>query len=216
MLAAFSLSACTASTSHPSKLSGSVQSPSLAPVTASSSPAVEAASTSTPILVVPAESTKASNAGTPTSPPNSSPTAVPSGALSSQDIEAGVRATAQEFYDDFNTALETGEVAAINALTAPSCGCRSLVKTISQTYANHERFVDASFTVRSIDVVSFVGAGATAEVHYSLSAGRVLNAAGVQVDTAKPFPNGHSVLFVLKVGDHWVVEQNTLLTQVAS
>jgi len=136
-------------------------------------------------------------------------------AVSSQDIEAGVRATAQQFYDDLNTALLTGNVAAINALTAPNCGCRSLVNTITQTYAKRERFVDASFAVKSINVESFAGAGANAEVRYSLSAGRVLNAAGTQVDTSQPFPNGHSLLFILKVGDHWIVEQNTLLSQAS-
>jgi len=211
MLAAFSLSACTASTSHPSKLTGSVLSPSLPPVTASSSAAVATASTSAPILVVPAESTNASNAGTPTSPPNSSPTAVLPTALSSQDIEAGVRATAQEFFDDFNTAFATGDVARLESITAPQCGCQSLIRTVNDTYAKGQRFQGVIFTLRSISVVSFVAAGATADIRYSISAGQVLDSAGHQVNTADPFPNGHSALFVLRVGGKWIVEQNTLL-----
>lgn len=211
MLAAFSLSACTASSSHPSKLSGSVQTPPLPQVTASSSATVEAASTSAPILVVPAESTKASNAGTPTSPPNSSPIAVPSAALSSQDIEAGVRATAQQFFDDLNTAFATGDVSKITALTAPACGCRNLVKMIADTYGQHEHIVGVSATMTKLTIATLLPSGATLDLRYAISGGHILDVAGKQINTSVANPDEHSAMVIINAGGQWTVQQNTLL-----
>ena len=210
MLAAFSLSACTASTSHPSKLTGSVLSPSLAPVTASSSATVEAASTSAPILVIP-ESTNATNAGTPTSPPNSSPTAVLPTALSSQDIEAGVRATAQQFYDDLNIGFATGNLAAYEGMTSPNCVCRSIAKTLDGIYGKQQRVQGVAATVQSINVVSYISDGASADVRYSISAGKIVDSSGVKITDSPAQPNAHVLMFILRVGNEWLVEQNTRL-----
>ena len=210
MLAAFSLSACTASTSHPSKLTGSVLSPSLAPVTASSSAAVAAASTSAPILVIP-ESTNATNAGTPTSSPNSSPRVLPPTALSSQDIEAGVRLTAQEFFDDLNIAFTTGDVSKITALTAPACGCRNLVKMIADTYGQRQHIVGVSATMTKLTIVTLLPSGATLDLRYTISGGRILDAAGNQINTSIANPDEHSAMVIINAGGHWTVQQNTLL-----
>jgi hypothetical protein len=211
MLAAFSLSACTASTSHPSKLTGSVLSSSLPPVTASSSATVEAASTSAPILVIPAESTKASNAGTPTSPPNSSPTAVLPTALSSQDIEAGVRATAQQFYDALNIGFATGNLAVYEGMTSPNCVCRSIAKTLDGIYGKQQRVQGVAATVQSINVVSYISDGASADVRYSISAGKIVDSSGVKISDSPAQPNAHVLMFILRVGNEWLVEQNTRL-----
>jgi hypothetical protein len=202
------LSGCTA-VSHPSALGTATPDSAVATAmpASSSSPASVPASPSASELP---SSTTASTAGTPTSAAVVSPTASPT-ALSSNDIAGNVRATAQAFIDDFNIAFATGNVTAIEALTSPACGCRSLVNTIKQITAKNQRFVGVVLSLTSINVVSFVPAGASADMHYSISAGRVLDASGAQVDTSDPTPNGHAALFVLSVDGRWIVEQNTLL-----
>jgi hypothetical protein len=212
MLAAFSLSACSGSTSHPTKLAGSVPSPSLSPVTASSTAAVQAATTSAPILMVPAESTKASKAGTPTTFPNSSPTATASPtALSSQDIEASVRATAQKFFDDLNIGFATGNLAPYEGMTSPNCVCRSIAKTLDGIYGQQQRVQGVAATVQSINVVSYISDGASADVHYSISAGKIVDSSGAKVNDSPAQIDAHVLMFILRVGNAWVVEQNTRL-----
>ena len=121
-----------------------------------------------------------------------------------------VRATAQAFVDDFNVALATGNTAKIEALTSATCGCRKLINTINQHTAKGERYEGVSFTLKSIDV-SFLAAGASGEIKYSVSAGRVLDAAGKQVATTTPTPDGDNDLFIINADGRWIVQQSTLL-----
>jgi hypothetical protein len=121
-----------------------------------------------------------------------------------------VRATAQAFIDDFNIALATGDVTKIEALTSPTCGCRSLVNTIKQMSASGERYDGVVFTLKSIDV-SFLAAGASGEIKYSISAGRVLDAAGKDVHASSPTPDGDADLFITSANGRWVVQQSYLL-----
>jgi hypothetical protein len=158
-----------------------------------------------------ASSQSALIAGTPTSAANSPPAA-----LSSSDIATGVRAAAQAFFDDLTVAFATGDVTRITALTAPGCGCRSIVKTINDTYALHQRIVGVVATVTSLHVVSFIASGATADIHFTISAGQVLDASGTEVNTALAAPAAHSAMFIMRVGQGWIVEQNTLLKDAKS
>jgi hypothetical protein len=159
----------------------------------------------------------AANPSTASSPttPGTSPSSAASlpTALSSSDIAAGVRATAQEFFDDLNIAFATGDVTKIEGLTAPACGCRSVVKTIQDAYSKHERIVGVVSTVTKLDVVSFFATGATANVHYTISAGRVLDANGNQVNTSVADLDQNSAMFVINVGGKWIVQQNTSLNR---
>ncbi|HEY8728364.1 MAG TPA: DUF6318 family protein [Acidothermaceae bacterium] len=140
---------------------------------------------------------------------------MPPGALSSQDIEAGVRATTQEFFDDLNTAIATGDVSKITALTAPACGCRSIVQTIQQTYAQHERFQGVVATLQSQNVVTFLPSGATVDLHFSITAGVVVDADGKQVNTSIGAPAAHSAMFIAREANGWRVQQNTILSSGA-
>jgi hypothetical protein len=207
MISLAMLSGCTAA-SHPSVLAAAAPDSAVAAaVSAPNSPSASVAASPQPSALPGAAATSsASIAGTPTSAADASPTA-----LSSNDIATGVRATAQTFFDDLNIAFTTGDVTKITALTAPTCGCRSLVKLITATYAQHQRIVGVVASLTSIQVVSFVPAGATADVHYSISAGRILDVSGNQVNTSVNNPDEHSAMFVLGAGSQWIVEQNTLL-----
>jgi hypothetical protein len=140
----------------------------------------------------------------------SSATSLPT-AQSSSDIAAGVRTTAQEFFDDLNIAFATGDVTKIEALTSPACGCRSLVNTIKSTYAQRQRIVGVSAVVKSLEVVSFIAGGATADLHYAITAGRILDSNGAQVNTSVSDPDEHSAMFIVKARGTWTVQQNTLL-----
>lgn len=122
-----------------------------------------------------------------------------------------VRATARAFIDDFNSALETGDVTKIEALTSPTCGCRTLVDTIKQRSSKDERYDGVVFTLKSIDAIHFLAAGASAEISYSVSAGRIVDRAGKQIAAQDPTPDGHSEVFVNSVNGHWIVYQNVLL-----
>ena len=201
------VSGCTAA-SHPSALATAASAPTgVAPTVGSSgSPSSVAASPQAPVPSATPTASSASIAGTPTSAADASPTA-----LSSNDIAAGVRATAQAFIDDFNVAFVTGNVTAIEALTSPSCGCRSLVNTIKQIDAKKQHFVGVVAKLTSVQVVSFIATGATADMHYTFSAGRVLDSSGNAVDISVADPDEHSAMFVMLTGGRWVVEQNTLL-----
>jgi hypothetical protein len=209
MISLAMLSGCTAA-SHPSVLAAAAPGSAVAAaVSAPNSPSASvAASPQSSALPGAAATTSTSIAGTPTSAADASPTA-----LSSNDIATGVRATAQTFFDDLNIALATGDVRAYDALTSPYCSCRSIAKTIAQTYSQHQHFVGAATTVTSIDVVSFVAIGASADVHYTISPGRVLDAQGNQVNTSLAQPNGRSLMFVTSTDGRWLVAQNTLLHQ---
>jgi hypothetical protein len=207
MISLAMLSGCSTG-SHPGALAAVAPvSAAAATVSASSNPSVSVAATPQPsaLPATPAASS-ASIAGTPTSAADSSPTA-----LSSTDIAAGVRATAQAFFDDLNIAFATGDVTKITALTAPGCGCRALVKVIKDTYALHQRIVGVTSKVTSLQVVSFIAEGATADLHYSISAGRIVDANGIQVNTSITNPDEHSAMFIFNAGGDWTVEQNTLL-----
>jgi len=207
MISLAMLSGCTTA-SHPGTLAAVAPgSAAAATVFASSNPSVSLTASPQPSAppATPA-APNASIAGTPTSAADSSPTA-----LSSNDIAAGVRATAQAFFDDLNIAFATGDVTKITALTAPGCGCRSVVKTVHDTYAKQQRFVGVIAALTSIQVVSFIAAGATADVHYTISAGRIVDVSGTQINTTVLDPDEHSAMFVLGVSGHWIVEQNTLL-----
>jgi Family of unknown function (DUF6318) len=127
----------------------------------------------------------------------------------------GVRGTAQAFIDDFNVAFTTGDVTAIEALTSTTCGCRSLVNTITNTYAKKQRFVGVVAKLTSLEVVSFIAAGATADMYYTISAGRIVDVAGTQINTTLADTDQHSAMFVMLTDGRWIVEQNTLLNAPA-
>jgi len=102
-------------------------------------------------------------------------------------------------------------VTAIEALTSPTCGCRSLVNSIKQIHAKKQHFVGVVATLKSLQVVSFIDVGATADMHYAFSGGRVVDASGAQVDTSVADSDQHSAMFIMLTGGQWIVEQNTLL-----
>jgi hypothetical protein len=198
------LAGCSATVSHPSVLGSAGSVPSAAappspvaataPVSPSLRPAAPSSGSESPTI-----------SGTPTSGVDTS--ANPTSA----DVSASqVRATARAFIDDFNIALATGDVTKIEALTSPTCGCRSLVNTIKQMSARGERYDGVLFTLKSIDV-SFLAAGASGAINYSISAGRVLNAAGAEVRASSPTPDGRADLFVISANGDWMVQQSILL-----
>ena len=197
--------------SHPTQLSTASGSQPIA----ATDPASSAPIASTPApSVAPSVAVSSSAASSPTTAgtSSSSATSLPT-PLSSSDIAAGVRATAQEFFDDLNIAFATGDVTKIEALTSPACGCRSVVNTIKNTYAQHQRIVGVVSTVTKLEVVSFFSTGATANVHYTISAGRVLDANGTQVNSSVADLDQNSAMFVIKVGGKWIVQQNTSLNR---
>jgi len=120
-----------------------------------------------------------------------------------------VRATARAFIDDFNIALATGDTTKIEALTAPTCGCRKLVNTIKQHTAKGERYDGVRFTLKSIDV-TFLAEGANGEIKFSASPGRVLDVAGKEVDTSNA-EDGDNDLFIISANGRWIVQQSYLL-----
>jgi hypothetical protein len=121
-----------------------------------------------------------------------------------------VRATARDYIDDFNIALATGDVTKIEALTSPTCGCRQLVSTIRQMSAKGQRYDGVVFTIKSIDV-TYLAAGASGDVRYSISAGRVLDAAGNEVRVSSPTPDEENDLFMVISNGRWTVQQSYLL-----
>jgi hypothetical protein len=202
------LSGCTA-VSHPSALGTAAPDSAAAVAIPVTSSAPVPLSASPPAPELPSTAT-ASTVGTPTSAAVASPTTSPT-ALSSNDIAAGVRATAQAFFTDLNIAFATGDLTSYNALTSAGCGCRSIAKTIQDTYNKHQHIVGVALKITSLQVVSFIATGATADVYFSISAGQVFDASGAQVNTALATPAAHSALFIMRVGRGWIVQQNTLL-----
>jgi hypothetical protein len=101
-------------------------------------------------------------------------------------------------------------VTRIEALTSANCGCRQLVNTIKQHAAKGERYDGVSFTLKSIDV-SVLAAGASGEIDYSISPGRVLDAAGKEVNTVTSTPDGRADIFVISANGRWMVQQSYLL-----
>jgi hypothetical protein len=202
-LGVVSLAGCSADVSHPSALgSASSAPPAAAPRSpvAVSAPPSPAASSAAAVIASPSFSgTPTSTAAEDASPPTSADV-----------IATHVRATAQAFVDDFNVALATGDTTKIEALTAPTCGCRKLVNTIKQIAAKGEHFDGVSFTLKSTDV-TFHAAGASGEIRYTVSPGRVLDAAGKQVNTTRPTPDGDNDLFIINANGRWIVQQSTLL-----
>ena len=121
-----------------------------------------------------------------------------------------VRATARAHIDDFNIALATGDVTKIEALTSPACGCRALVNEIKHMAVKGERYDGVVFTIKSIDVTS-LAAGASGDVKYAISAGRILDAAGTELNPTIPRPDEENDLFITSSNGHWMVQQSYLL-----
>ena len=142
--------------------------------------------------------------------PTSAATVDPSPPTSADVIATNVRATAQEYIADFNVALATGDVTKIEALTSPTCGCRVLVNTIKQMSAQGQRYDGVTFTIKSIDV-TYLAAGASGDVKFSISAGRVVDAAGNEVRGSSPTPNQENDLFMVDSNGRWIVQQSYLL-----
>ncbi|HEY0869262.1 MAG TPA: hypothetical protein VGD55_02595 [Acidothermaceae bacterium] len=200
------LAGCSAA-SHPSALGPAASAPiAVAPSVGPSAPPNSVAASPQPSASASASTESASTAGTPTTAADSPPPA-----LSSNDVAANVRATAQAFFADLNIAFATGDLTSYNTLTSPGCVCRSIARTIQDMNAEHEHYSGVVATITSLQVVSFIAAGATADIYFSVSAGKVLDAAGKQVDTSLAAPAAHSAMFILRVGPHWIVEQNTRL-----
>jgi hypothetical protein len=159
----------------------------------------------------PTESSNPSVSAGPTS--SGTPTSVASTSLpptSADLIATHVRATARAFIDDFNIAMATGDTTLIEALTSPTCGCRKLVNIIKQHSAKGERYDGAVFTLKSIDV-TFLAAGASGEIKFSQSAGRILDAAGKAVDTWDATSDGDNDLLIVNTNGRWIVQQSYLL-----
>jgi hypothetical protein len=73
-----------------------------------------------------------------------------------------------------------------------------------------ERFDGIAFTLKSIDV-TYLAAGASGNVNYSVSAGRVLDGTGQEVGALSPEPNVDNDLFIISTNGDWIVQQSTLL-----
>jgi hypothetical protein len=97
-------------------------------------------------------------------------------------------------------------------LTSPGCVCRSIAKMISDIYGADEHITGVATTVGSMSVVSFVDAGASADVHYAISAGLILDRAGKQINVSPAVADAHIAMFVIKVRGGWLVTQNTRLS----
>ncbi len=95
-------------------------------------------------------------------------------------------------------------------MTSTTCGCRKLINSINQHTAKGERYDGAKFTLKSIDV-NFLAAGASGEIKYTVSAGRIVDATGKQVTTTPPTPDGDNDLFIINADGRWIVQQSTLL-----
>jgi hypothetical protein len=207
LLGAASLAGCSADVSHPSALGSASSAP---PATTPRSPVVVSAPTSPS----PSPATSAAPVASPSPTISETPTSAASGIASpptSTDVIAmNVRATARAFIDDFNIAMTTGDTTKIEALTSPTCGCRQLVSTIKQMSVKGERYDGVVFTLKSVDV-RFLAAGASGEVKYSISAGRIVDAAGNEVRASLPTLDGDTDLFIISTDGRWLVQQSILL-----
>jgi hypothetical protein len=142
--------------------------------------------------------------------PTSAVSGIASPPTSADVIATNVRATARAYIDDFNIALTTGDVTKIEALTSPTCGCRVLVNRIKKMTANGQRFDGIAFTLKSVDV-TYLAAGASGNVKYSVSAGRVLDVADKDLGPLSPIPDVDNDLFIISRNGSWIVQQSTLL-----
>ena len=177
LLGVVSLAGCSADVSHPSALGSASPAPPAVTISAPASPSPSPATSSAASVTSPSPTIS----GTPTS----AATATASPPISADVIAMHVRATARAYIDDFNIALATGDTTKIEALTSSTCGCRSLVNEIKQMSAKGERYDGVVFTVKSIDV-TYLAAGASGDVKYAISAGRILDASGTEVAQNNP------------------------------
>jgi hypothetical protein len=196
---------CSADVSHPSALGSAISDPPAAPLTAAVSVA--------PVSLPPSPAVSAPMVTSQSPAISGTPTSAASGTASppTSDVTAmNVRATARAYIADFNIALATGDVTKIEALTSATCGCRSLVNQIKQMSAKGERYDGVVFTIKSIDV-TYLAAGASGDVKYTISAGRVLDATGTEVRESPPAPDEENDLFIISSNGHWIVQQSYLL-----
>jgi hypothetical protein len=82
---------------------------------------------------------------------------------------------------------------------------------ITDIYSTHEHITGVAATVSSLSVVSFVDVGASADVHYAISAGLILDRDGKQINVSPAVVDAHIAMFVIKVRGGWLVSQNTRL-----
>jgi hypothetical protein len=209
-MAALCLCACTTATSHPRALGSAAPIPLPSAIGASSISAADSPSSLSPSATTASPPVAVSPAGTPSGAAVLSP-----GALSSADIAAGVRATAQEFFADLNIAFATGDLSRFEAITSPGCNCRKAATTITDIYAKGQRIVGVRNTINSIRVTDVGPNSGTVEIFYSISAGRIEDAGGRLVSVTKAEPNGHSYMFIGLLNGGWLILKNTLLDPAA-
>jgi hypothetical protein len=117
--------------------------------------------------------------------------------------EAQIRAAVDRYYRIAEEAARTGDTTSLEALSAPSCSCRTLVRFIKESWSKG-RLVGAKFAVSAVtphDVRPPTGA---ATVTWSTPQHRLVDADGRVLKTFKAGTVRDDVQFV-RDGNRWVV-----------
>jgi hypothetical protein len=138
---------------------------------------------------LPAAGTAAPSA-TPTPPPSPSPQA---------EVEAAVR----RYYDAVNMAVVSGETSSLVQLSTPTCGCRKLVDSIRDSFANG-RSTGAHFSLASVMVQEVQGNTAIADVTYTVSAYQDVDRQGKVVESYDLY-DGHDLLYFVRQSTAWTI-----------
>jgi len=133
---------------------------------------------------------------------SSTPSTTATSTTSPGSVEAEVEAAVRHYYDAVNDALVAGNTGQLRTLSLPECGCRALVKSIEDSFANG-RLKGASFRVLAIRIHDIRARTAGAEVTFEVSAYSKLDPSGKTIEQV-PTRRGRDDISLIKRDNSWL------------
>lgn len=145
------------------------------------------------------------------SPPSSrgapSPTAPDVPAVAREMTAQGASSFAAYFVRSIGIAYNQARPELLTSLSAAGCGgCDRLIATVTRLRDQGSKRIGGNYTVTSSVTPALVGGDALVDVQYVRTAGRVVNAAGVTVESAGPVGRTDAQVRVVWRGNAWVVQ----------
>lgn len=150
-----------------------------------------------------------SSGSAPTTLPSLAST-TPAASTSPESVEAQVEAAVRHYFDVVNQALISGDTSELKSLSAPACGCRTLVQFIESTFRSGRHPDGAKFVVTSVRVHDIRAQTAAAEVAITVPAYKDLDKSGTPVQTYAEH-RGRQDLSLVEQDSKWVITNGVLL-----
>lgn len=140
--------------------------------------------------------------------PASSPSPTPRASVLSRQSAIS---SARGYYAEIGRAAATGDTRALSALHVDACPCRAVDAFIQSSYKDGGRVEGFLYQIARTTVDSFSNKLAAINVTYSVPEVKVIDQSGRVKEAAPAIQQGQSVVTVVLVSDHWLVDHIDVL-----